>query len=298
MPVRYTLSDEDGDRWRQLQFRTGDIVISTRSKSGTTWMQMICALLIFQSPDLPAPLSALSPWLDRTTEPIDSVVGRLEAQQHRRFIKTHTPLDGIPVDPRATYIVVGRHPLDMAVSLYHQGNNIDRRRLRQLTGQPESGEAEPARPDLHSWLLRWINSDSSPAEQLDGIRGVLWHITDAWKRGDQPNIVLVHYEDLSSDLEDQMRRLADRLGIPIPEPRWPELVRAATFDSMRDHVDQLTPNTGGILKDNKAFFRRGRSGAGAETLTSQEMEHYYQRTADLAPSDVLQWLHRVKDRAT
>lgn len=220
MPVRYTSNDEDSDRWDRLQFRAGDIVISTRSKSGTTWMQMICALLIFQSSQLPAPLPALSPWLDRTTEPIEDVVAGLQVQQHRRFIKTHTPLDGIPIDPRVAYIVVGRHPLDMAISLYHQSNNIDRRRLRQLTGQPEPYGPEPARPDPHTWLLRWINSDSSPIEQMDGIRGVLWHITDAWNRRDEPNNVLVHYDELSRDLEGQMRHLADHLDISIPKRRW------------------------------------------------------------------------------
>lgn len=295
MPVRYTSSDEDSDRWRQLPFRAGDVVISTRSKSGTTWMQMICALLIFQSPQLPAPLPVLSPWLDRTTEPINDVVTGLQAQDHRRFIKTHTPLDGIPIDPRVTYIVVGRHPLDMAVSLYHQGNNIDQGRLRQLTGQPEPDGPEPARPDLHSWLLSWINSDSSPTEQMDSIRGVLWHINDAWNRRTLPNILLVHYDDLSRDLEGQMRQIAIHLGISIPDERWPELVQAATFDSMRDRVDQLAPNSGGILKSSKAFFRRGRSGAGAEALTQQELQHYYRRTECLAPPEPLQWLHHVEN---
>ena len=99
-------------------------------------MQMICALLIFQTPELPAPLAELSPWLDHLIAPREQVYARLAAQQHRRLIKTHTPLDGIPLDSRATYIVTARHPLDMAVSLYHQGDNIDRARVRQLTGQP------------------------------------------------------------------------------------------------------------------------------------------------------------------
>ena len=48
-PVRYRSDDEDSGRWSGFPFRDGDIVISTRSKSGTTWMQMICALLIFQT---------------------------------------------------------------------------------------------------------------------------------------------------------------------------------------------------------------------------------------------------------
>ena len=176
---------------------------------------MICALLIFQSDRFPRPLARLSPWLDRTTVPLDEVIARLDAQPHRRVIKTHTPLDGIPIDDRATYIVVGRHPLDLAVSLYHQGNNIDRQGLRRLTGSPEPTGPDPPRPDLHAWLLDWVNSDAPPTEQMDGLRGVLCHITDAWRRRQEPNILLVHYDDLLSDLDGQMRQLADRLGISV-----------------------------------------------------------------------------------
>ena len=63
-PFRYQSHDEDSARWLGFRFRPGDIVISTRRRTGTTWMQMICALLIFQRPELPAPLWHLSPWLD------------------------------------------------------------------------------------------------------------------------------------------------------------------------------------------------------------------------------------------
>jgi len=84
------------------------------------------------------------------------VYAQLADQDHRRFIKTHTPLDGLPVDPRVTYIVPGRHPLDMAVSLYHQGGNLNRERMRELTGLNRPGFdgdskpllcAEPVGPD-------------------------------------------------------------------------------------------------------------------------------------------------------
>lgn len=136
VPVRYRSADEESGRWLEFPFRPGDIVISTRSKSGTTWVQMICALLVFQTPELPEPLADLSPWLDWLITPRDEVYARLSAQRHRRFIKTHTPLDGVPMAPEVTYIVVARHPLDMAVSLYHQGDNLDRERIRQLTGAP------------------------------------------------------------------------------------------------------------------------------------------------------------------
>ena len=77
---------------------------------------MICALLVFGSAELPAPLGELSPWLDWLVTPQDELFARLAAQEHRRIIKTHTPLDGIVLSPLATYIVVAHDPLDAAVS--------------------------------------------------------------------------------------------------------------------------------------------------------------------------------------
>ena len=134
------------------------MVVSTRSKSGTTWVQMICLLLLYGDPELPAPLTELSPWVDHTVEPVADVVARLERQPGRRVVKTHTPLDGVPLDDRATYVVVARHPLDMAVSLWHQGANIDRVRLRELTGAPApegpSHRARRRRPGCRSGSAR------------------------------------------------------------------------------------------------------------------------------------------------
>lgn len=293
--ARYISADEDSARWEGFPFRDGDIVISARSKTGTTWVQMICALLIFQTPELEAPVGWYSPWLDRVTRPKEEVIARLEAQQHRRFIKTHTPLDGIPVDSRATYLVVGRHPLDSAVSLYYQGENIDRARQRQLveetTGRPAAAGPRRPRKPVRDWLLDWIDNDASQHEHMDSIRGVLWHDSDAWARRSEPNIVLLHYADLSADLEGEMGRLADRLEITVPEAAWPRLVQAATFASMRASAEKITDSSM-ILKSATAFFRRGGSGAGQELLTDDELAHYYARAASLAPADMLRWLHR------
>lgn len=291
-PVRYRSPEEDSARWLGFPFREGDIVISTRSKSGTTWMQMICALLVLQRTDLPAALAELSPWLDWLVEPREDVVARLAAQQHRRFIKTHTPLDGIPIDPRATYVVVARHPLDMAVSLYHQGNNLDRAKVRRLTGQSEPDGPRPPRPLLRQWLLSWIDRDVAPHEELESLPGVMWHLSDAWARRTEPNVVLVHYDDLSADLDAAMRHLAARLDIHVPAGIWPQLIDAATFARMRDRADQLAPDPVGILKDRAAFFRQGRSGAGRTLLTAEQRARYEARTQQLAPPELLTWLHR------
>jgi hypothetical protein len=290
----YTSPDEDSARWWDFDFRDGDIVISTRSKSGTTWAQMICLLLVFQTPELPDRLGALSPWLDHLVSPKEDVFARLAAQEHRRVIKTHTPLDGVPYDERATYIVVGRHPLDAAVSLYHQGNNIDRARMAELTGNPEPDTAPEPRKPLHEWLVGFVEWDGDPREWLDTLLGQMLHLRDAWSRRVTPNVILVHYDDMLIDLDASMRDLASRLGIEADESRWPDLVRAATFDEMRSRSSAVAPNTQGVLKDPAAFFRHGVSGDGQGLLSPEEMDRYHTRVASLGPPDLLAWLHRDK----
>jgi hypothetical protein len=290
-PVRYQSPDEDSGRWRGFVFRSGDVVISTRSKSGTTWMQMICLLLILGTPELPEPLGRLSPWLDWLVEPLDAVVARLEAQVHPRCIKTHTPLDGVPLDHRVTYIVVARHPLDMAVSLYHHADNLNRTRMRQLSGRPEPAEPDPPRAPLAEWLSAWARWEGDPRLQLDSLPGVLLHLADAWARRGEDNIVLVHYDELLGDLDGAMRRLAGRLGRPVDEACWPDLVRAATFESMRATSVAAAPDGQGVLKDPARFFRRGRSGEGTEILPPAERAAYEARMAAALDPELVSWLH-------
>ncbi|MEU4527871.1 sulfotransferase domain-containing protein [Micromonospora ureilytica] len=285
----YRSDEEDSARWTGFPFRDGDIVISTRSKSGTTWMQMICALLVLGTPELPAPLTALSPWLDWLGEPQATVYDRLAEQPHRRFIKTHTPLDGVPLHPRVHYVVVARHPLDMAVSLYHQSANLDRERIAELTGQPAPTGPPRERPTVRDWLPSWVDREVDPRAELDSLPGVLLHLSDAWARRHEPNVELVHYDDLLADLGGEMRRLADRWKLPSPGP---ELVEAATFGRMRERADRLAPDTLGVLRDRQAFFRRGGSGQGRDLLDDAARARYEARAATLAPPDLLTWLHR------
>src|SRR4051812_48099491 len=107
---------DDSERWDRVALRDGHIVTDTPAKSGTAWMQMCVSLLVFRQPQPPRPMAEISPWIDMLTWPIDELVALLDAQDHRRFFKTHTPLDGIPWDPNLTYICVGRDPRDVMVS--------------------------------------------------------------------------------------------------------------------------------------------------------------------------------------
>jgi hypothetical protein len=142
---------------------------------------------------------------------------------------------------------------------------------------------------LHEALIEWISGDDDSAMSLPG---AMRHLSDAWARRGEPNVVLVHYDDLLADLEGQMRGLAGRLGIDVAERAWPALTAAATFEGMRNRTDMHPPPPAGIVPDPAFFFRRGTSGAGREILSEQELATYYARAAHLAPPGLDEWLHR------
>ena len=78
--VRYRGVVYDSGRWDGFPFRPDDIVIDTPPKCGTTWMQMLCAMLVFDSIEFDRPLAEISPWLDMETTGRTDVVARLDAQ--------------------------------------------------------------------------------------------------------------------------------------------------------------------------------------------------------------------------
>jgi hypothetical protein len=296
----YTSFIDDSARWDRIALRDGDIVIDTPAKSGTTWMQMCVALLVFQQPDPPRPMAEISPWIDMLTWPIDELVALLDAQTHRRFVKTHTPLDGVPWDPRLTYICVGRDPRDVMVSWQNHMANIDFQALIvariKAVGHEDldaSGLGPPSADDPAERFRHWVEERAPEAERQPGLAGVLEHLQTFWDRRDEPNVALFHYADLKADLPGQLRRLADVLAIDVPEARLDELVHAATFDEMKRRADHLAPDTThGIWQDTAQFFDKGTSGRWRDFVGDDDLAAYEARVAELVPPDLARWAHR------
>ncbi|MGH3937311.1 MAG: sulfotransferase domain-containing protein, partial [Pseudonocardiaceae bacterium] len=278
----------DSARWDGFPFRDGDIVISTPSKCGTTWMQMICALLVFQTPNLDRPLSAISPWLDMLIAERGKVFATLEAQSHRRFIKTHTPLYGLPLDTRVTYICVGRDPRDVGFSWSNHRANLDMDAVlaarRKVVGVGDLDELLPDGPPTlppteieRFW--QWVDDTQAADESPSSLSALFHHVRSFWPATTGvPNLVLLHYDDLQTDLEGQMRYLARRLGIDVSEQRWPELVSSARFAAMRRRANDLVPNGSDALwRDNAQFFHRGTSGQWRLQLNQDDLRRYHLR---------------------
>ena len=302
--VRYGGVFWDSARWEGLELRPGDIIVATPAKSGTTWTQMICALLIFQDPDLPRPLGEISPWIDMVTRPRTEVIADLAAQRHRRFLKTHTPLDGLPLDPRVTYICVGRDPRDVALSMDRHVANLNRDQLLRLRAEAAAIEGielpaveppppSPSPPDDRERFWRWVDDDTDPTTNTSSLRSTLHQLTSFWTASEGLDVVLLHYDDLLADLEGQMRMLADHLGIAVPEERWPTLVEAATLDGMRERTSLTAPGAArSQWHDASRFFAKGTSGQWRDLLTADDLARYAARARSLAPPDLVTWVHR------
>ena len=297
--TRYRHPVYDSARWEGFAFREHDIVISTPPKCGTTWMQTLCAMLVLDTIEFDRTLAEISPWLDMQTNQLATVVRGLEAQQHRRLIKTHTPFDGLPYNERVTYICVGRDPRDVALSFEHHLANLDmdafmaaRAAAVGLDDMADFG-APPGPPseDPAERFWTWVYDDTGAA-MGPTLATILHHLATFWPLRKHDNVFLFHYTDLLADLPGQLQGLSDALQIKVTHARMQQFAAAATFERMRERADDLVPDGGNrIWRSNRDFFHRGRNGQWTDLLDDDGRRRYHQRVADLVPPDLASWAH-------
>ncbi len=241
-----------GARWDSYRPRPGDIIISAPAKSGMTWTQAICAMLIFGRADLDVKPARISPWFDSHFEPLAPMLARLEAQTHRRYLKTHTPLDGLPYFPEVSYLAVYRHPLDAFYSAAALTMTTARGSVRPRSGMPR---------DIASYMRACVQTPFSEGagEQLS-VASVAHHLMGFWRYRELPNIHMFHYADLTRDLPGRIRAIASALDIEVDEATAAEMAQAASFASMQKRAQQFVPESNGSWKRAQDFFRGGSGG--------------------------------------
>lgn len=285
----------DSARWARFRLRDDDVIITTPSKCGTTWMQTIVALLLRQRFDLP-PIGTISPWLDMLLRTDEEVFAILDGQTDRRFIKTHTPLDGLPMRDSITYIAVVRHPLDVAMSDRDHAANMKRDHAIELrtaaVGEYERIRTYVELPDDASEFLRWfIDSDELPTGSgPNGLADFCEQARTYWDARDQPNVHLFHYSDMWNDLYGEMRRVATALNVSVGDDLWPELVSAATLQSMRSRATHTAPDAHlDLWRKPEGFFAVGGRRDWASLLSDDDLAHFEERLNTLA-GDAAPWV--------
>jgi aryl sulfotransferase len=287
----------DSTRWDSYRVRDGDVIITTAYKAGTTWMQRIMAALIFGAGPLDAGLTDLSPWIDLRITPLDDLVASLDAQEHRRFVKSHLAADGVEFFPEAKYIVVGRDTRDVFMSMWNHYSGFNEMAYAVFNGGDRPGPEMPRCPESPRELWpRWVSEGWFEWEP----DGWPWwshshHLSTWWDVRDLPNVLFVHYGDLKRDVGREMRRVAAFCDITVDEDEWPALVAAVGLDAMRTEAqDSASPI--GLMFDGgiDRFFYQGTNGRWRDVLDDDDLARYDERAALLDPA-LRHWLEHGRE---
>ena len=278
----------DSTIWNDLKFRDDDIVIATYAKSGTTWtQQMVAQMLHGGDPELA--VAELSPWVDLRVPPKQVKLPMVEAQTHRRIMKTHLPVDALVYSPKAKYLYIGRDARDVVWSMYNHHANANQLWYDKLNDTPGRVGPPIERPpaDIRQYWRDWMDRDGHPFWPF-------WeNIRSWWQIRELPNLMLVHFNDLKRDMPGQMRRIASFLEIPIDEARWPAIVEYCSFDWMKRNATKSVP-LGGAFWDAGAdvFINKGINGRWTDTLTAADSAEYEARAIRELGEDCARWLAR------
>jgi aryl sulfotransferase len=276
----------DSTIWNDFQFRDDDVVIGTYAKSGTTWTQQIVSQLIFQGAE-ELEVAEMSPWLDLRVPPKHVKLPAVEAQTHRRFIKTHLPVDALVYSPRAKYIYIGRDGRDVVWSMHNHHFNANALWYQALNDTPGrvGPPIEPPPADLRQYFLDWLEKNGHPFWPF-------WeNIRSWWQVRHLPNLLLLHFSELKTDLPGQIRRIATFLDIAIDEDRFPAIVEHCGFDYMKANATRTTP-LGGAFWDGGAqtFVHKGTNGRWRDILTEEDCRRYEEMAKRELGEACAEWL--------
>jgi aryl sulfotransferase len=224
------------------------------------------------------------------------MIATLETQQHRRSLKSHLPLDGLPIFDEIKYIHITRDGRDVCLSYHNHVANFSSAALEQLDREGLAdetiGRPYPRAPNEAAEFFRtWLREGVVPGHS-DGSPTVSFFVLERayWAERKRPNFLLLHYNDLKADLRVEMQRVADFLQIEISEALWPQLVQAASFEAMRRDALQIAPHLMGLFaKGAETFFFKGTMGRWRGVLSQEDLELYEVKVRALLSPACAEW---------
>ncbi|WP_246216874.1 sulfotransferase domain-containing protein [Mycobacterium botniense] len=239
-------------------FVEGDIVVADPFKAGTTWTQRIIQQILHNGEEKGEGLSDTSPWLDSSWGDHAKMLTVLKEQREagiRRVIKSHLPADALPIAAEARYVFVGRNGKDLGISFHNYLKNFSDETMSTINRIHASWCPEhvdlviPA--NVQDFFDVWLDTDGYGCCDLFDV------VSSWWRLRDEPNVLLVHYQQLKDDLRREIARLARFLGIDPASLRMDAIVEHCSFEYMRARAEKMAPFGGGHMSDAKAFFHKG-----------------------------------------
>ena len=276
----------DSDKKVAQVLALNKVFVGGVNKSGTTWMQQIVGQLLFGG-DPTLSVAEISPWVDFRLPPKEQKLAELESQTHRRFLKTHLPVDALVFSPKAKYIYIGRDGRDVLWSMYNHHINANQLWYELLNDAPGrvGPPIESPPDDIRQYWRDWLDKDGHPFWPF-------WqNVRTWWQLKGLDNTLFVHFNQLKDDMPGQMRRIATFLDIPIEDSRWDDIVEYCTFDWMKAHASQSAPAGGAVWEGGaQVFINKGVNGRWTTVLTSDEVAEYEQRANEELGPECARWL--------
>jgi hypothetical protein len=195
------------------QPRASDVVITPFAKCGTTWLQQIFHTLRtggdFDFDDI----SRVVPWIETAR-----IVGLdLEARQlaEPRGFKSHLSYTAVPKGAR--YIVAFRDPKDACVSM-----------LRFMEGW----YLEPGAVSMDDFARHWIARGAAGNDYWT-------HLLSWWAERDNPDVLILAYEQMSAEPEATIRQVAGFCGLPLDAALMALTLERSSFGFMLEHKDRF-----------------------------------------------------------
>ncbi len=276
----------DSTTWNDFPFRDDDIIIATYAKSGTTWLQQIVAQLIFEGAT-EQNVADMSPWVDLVLPPPAVKLPEIEAQLHRRFLKTHLPVDALVFSPKAKYLFIARDGRDVVWSFYNHHLNMTEMMIDGLNeaSRPDVEEFKEVSLEVDEYFRHWLERDGHPLWKF-------WHsISSWWEIRHLPNVKILHFAALKNDMPGQIREIAEFLEIEIDENNWDAILEHCSFDYMRKNAEKSVPLGGAPWKGGaRTFIHKGTNGRWRDVLTAEDNRKYEEHSLENLGAECSDWL--------
>ena len=183
--------NDQNTNFDEFKQRPDDIIISPFAKSGTTWLQQSLHGIRSRGDMNFSEITDVSPWLEAAK------IGdwNLNAEQafQPRLFKSHLPFNQLPKGTK--YVCSLRNPFSQLLSFYRF---------------------------FEDW---WFEKDSiSIGDFARGImlrdianRGYWYHLCSWWKERHNPNVLLLCYENMISDLEKTIVKISDFMNVHLDD---------------------------------------------------------------------------------
>lgn len=238
--------------------RADDIFVASWPKSGTNWVKQIVHIISIRGDpeqvklEEKTDLSDIVPFLEA-----DGQVDHSSMLSPRIF-QTHLSYADLPKGGRAIYVL--RDLPDIATSFYKY--------VQQFEGMLQNNTVDEVAFLMMGCMLYYG----------------CWpdHIASYWNVRDQPNVLLVKFEELKIDLDGEITRIANFLGINLTPEEHRQVAELSSFKWMKKNAYRISGKewsvriTGLPVDPEFTLVNKGESGAGKFTPEkTAEMQKYW-----------------------